>query len=86
MASEFEIENVNNDITVNQSAEHVEKIANKGTQPELTLPTISKHNSESNQKTTDLNTKKYVVDAATFAIAGIELGVAVAVYLEMLEL
>ncbi|CAG9864800.1 unnamed protein product [Phyllotreta striolata] len=81
LASEFEIENVN---TVNQSAERVEKIANEDTLPEPTLPAISKQSSESNQKTTALNTKKYVVAAAALAIAGIVSGVAVAVYLEML--
>ncbi|KLT21951.1 hypothetical protein wVul_1696 [Wolbachia endosymbiont of Armadillidium vulgare str. wVulC] len=88
-SSNFASENLNTVISIDnnrekQSAECVEEMSNENTQPKPTLPTINKQSSESNQKTTALNTKKYVVAASVLAIAGIALGVAVAVYLEML--
>ncbi|WP_343289319.1 hypothetical protein [Wolbachia endosymbiont of Encarsia formosa] len=70
----------------NQSAKCVKQTVNRDTQQETVLPVINKQSSESNQKTTTLDTKKYVVAASALAITGIALGVAVAVYLEMLAI
>lgn len=78
-------EDVNNNINVNQPTEHVEQVANGNGQPKTELPRINEQSSKNNQKTTvPQNTKKYVVAASALAITGIALGVAVAVYLEML--
>lgn len=70
----------------NQSAKCVKQTVNRDTQQETVLPVINKQSSESNQKTTTLDTKKYIVAASALAITGIALGVAVAVYLEMLAI
>uniref|UniRef100_A0A3B0JF35 Uncharacterized protein n=1 Tax=Wolbachia endosymbiont of Aleurodicus floccissimus TaxID=2152762 RepID=A0A3B0JF35_9RICK len=83
----IKIEDVNNDINVNQPTEHVEQVANGNGQPKTELPRINEQGSKNNQKTTvPQNTKKYIVAASALAITGIALGVAVAVYLEMLAI
>ncbi|MGX9891863.1 TomO hydrophobic C-terminal domain-containing protein [Wolbachia endosymbiont of Protocalliphora sialia] len=51
------------------------------------IPIADEQGSKNNQKTTvPQNTKKYIVAASALAITGIALGVAVAVYLEMLAI
>ncbi|WP_017532251.1 TomO hydrophobic C-terminal domain-containing protein [Wolbachia endosymbiont of Diaphorina citri] len=82
----IEFEDVNNDINVNQPTEHVEQVANGNGQPKTELPRINEQSSKSGLKKNSQNTKKYVVAASALAITGIALGVAVAVYLEMLAI
>ncbi|MFT4327645.1 MAG: hypothetical protein AB3P07_03390 [Wolbachia pipientis] len=82
----IKIEDVNNDINVNQPTEHVEQVANGNGQPKTELPRINEQSSKSGLKKNSQNTKKYVVAASALAITGIALGVAVAVYLEMLAI
>ncbi|OAB82153.1 hypothetical protein WSTR_02345 [Wolbachia endosymbiont of Laodelphax striatellus] len=82
----IEIEDVNNDINVNQPTEHVEQVTNGNGQPKTELPRINEQSSKSGLKKNPQNTKKYVVAASALAITGIALGVAVAVYLEMLAI
>lgn len=82
----IEFQDVNNDINVNQPTEHVEQVANGNGQPKTELPRINEQSSKSGLKKNSQNTKKYVVAASALAITGIALGVAVAVYLEMLAI
>ncbi|WP_241653960.1 host RNA manipulator TomO [Wolbachia endosymbiont of Nilaparvata lugens] len=70
----------------NQSAKCVKQTVKRDTQQETVLPVINKQSSKSGLKKNSQNTKKYIVAASALAITGIALGVAVAVYLEMLAI